>query len=237
MPRQGFGALVSDTQWTTLLKSGATRQFGHGELIIRQCDRDSTVYMLVEGTVKVYAYRLDGTESLIAIRGPGDSLGEFSALSGFPRTATVTATGGSCLTRALPAARFRHLVRELGLERALWQHVVQRQSESDSLRAEMAGLPAGQRLAGALLRMVCLLGVDVHAWPEPAVAAADTQRHSTVLKLGLSQRELGDWIGLSRASVAAELGHLREQGIIRTGRRYIAVLDLGRLRHLADGEL
>lgn len=235
MGRQGFGALVSDDQWALFLKAGTTRRFGPGERIIRQGDRDSTVFMLVEGTVKVFTVRPDGTETLLALRGPGESLGEFSALSGLPRTATVTASGGPCLTRVLSSAQFRRLVRTLGLESTLWEHVVLRQSESEALRAEMAALPSGRRLATALLRLASLLGTDTVSWPDPAGSDSGAVPRGTVLKLGLSQRELGDWIGLSRASVAAEFSRLRSLGIIRTGRQYVAVHDVERLRHIAEG--
>ncbi|MDS1269643.1 Crp/Fnr family transcriptional regulator [Lipingzhangella sp. LS1_29] len=236
MHRQGLGALVHNDQWTHLLRAGATRWFDPGERLIRQHDHDRTVYLLVEGTVKVYTHRPDGAESLLALRGPGESLGEFAALSGLPRTATVAASGGPCLTRALPADRFREMIRELALDQVLWQHMVRRQSESDSMRAVVAGLPASRRLASALVCMAGMLGLDVTGWPNRCAPERNTAPRGTVLQLGLSQQELGEWIGLSRASVAAELSRMRSQGIIRTGRQSIAVLDLDRLYRLAASE-
>ncbi|WP_017593959.1 Crp/Fnr family transcriptional regulator [Nocardiopsis potens] len=228
MGRQGFGALVSDEQWARFLRAGATRRFAPGDRIVRQGERGDAVYMLAEGTVKVSMVRADGTEALLALRGPGEALGELSALSGLARTATVAASGGPCLTRVLSGPQFRLLVKSMALEGALWEHVVLRQSESDSLRAEMAALPAGQRLAALLLRLASLLGADT-------VPGGGGGR-GTVLRFGLTQQELGDSIGLSRTSVAAEFARLRSMGVISTGRQYIAVRDVRRLHRVAVGE-
>ncbi|GAA1785500.1 Crp/Fnr family transcriptional regulator [Streptomonospora arabica] len=230
MTRQGFGGRLPDDAWRKLLQAGATRRYSDGQTIISQGDRDTAVFLLASGTVKITTVRPDGEQVLLALRGPGEALGELSALSGLPRTATVVAAGGACLTRVLSSDRFRALAREMGTEGALWQHVVTRQAESEALRAEMATLPSAQRLAAMLLRTVALIGHDVDPAP-----AGHGGRHAVTIRLGLSQRELGDSVGLSRTSVAAEFARLRSIGVVRTGRRFVAILDVGRLREIAEG--
>lgn len=227
MARQGFGALLSDDTWTRLLAQGAHRRFDDGEVIIRQGELDSTVFLLAEGIVKVTSDRVEGGASLLALRGPGEALGEFSALSGLVRTATVTACGGPCVTRALIGPHFNLLVRRLRMETAVWGHVVRRHQESEALRTDIIALPAGQRLAAALLRLTALLGVPVHT--------AGSETRGAVLRLGLSQQELGDWIGLSRSSVAGEFQRLRRDGLVETQRHQITVVDVARLRDLRAG--
>ncbi|GAA3753686.1 Crp/Fnr family transcriptional regulator [Salinactinospora qingdaonensis] len=230
--RQGFGGLLSDEQWSQFLKSGSTRKYSDGEMIIHQGDRDRTVFLLVEGTVKVSMVHPDGAEVLLAVRGPGESLGELAALSGLSRTATVTALGGPCLTRVLTSEQFRLLARSMGLEGVLWQHVVSRQSESDSLRAEMMALPSGQRLAATLLRLVDLVGGDIDSATFPS---GENGRRGAMLRLGLSQEELGKSVGLSRTAMATGFTKLRSLNVVRTGRQYISILDVDRLRQLAAG--
>lgn len=230
MGRQGFGGLLSDEQWSCFLRAGTTRCYGDGEPIIRQGERDGAVFLLTEGLVKISMVRADGVEALLTLRGPGESLGELGALSGLPRTVTVVASG-TCRTRVLTGAQFRLLTRSTGVEDALWEHVVLRQSESDSLRAEMAALPSGQRLAAALLRLAALVGAEI----PPASPPPPGRPKSVMLRLGLSQREMGDLIGLSRGAVAGEFARLRGLGILRTGRQYVAVRDLDRLVRIAEG--
>jgi CRP/FNR family cyclic AMP-dependent transcriptional regulator len=48
--------------------------------------------------------------------------------------------------------------------------------------------------------------------------------------LGLSQQELAAAVGLSRASVAAALGTLRQRGLVTTRRRSLVIRDLAKLR-------
>ncbi len=232
--RKGFGGLLSDDQWARLLKAGRTRRFRENERIIGQDDRDTTVFLLAEGLVKVSIVGAEGVESLLAVRGPGESLGEMAALSGLPRTATVVASDGGCLTRVLSSAQFRTLTADMGLERALWEHSVLRQRESESLRAEMAAFPAGRRLAATLVRLATMLGSDIDVDPGRAGHAGPAR--GIMLRVGLSQKELGDAIGLSRATVASELTRLRGLGVLATGRQYVAIRDLNRLRRLAEGE-
>lgn len=228
MDRTGFGGLLTDARWRRLLQEGRTRRFEEGAPIIRQGERESTVFLLAAGTVKVTMVRPDGSEVLISVRGAGEALGEMSALSGLPRTATVSASGGTCLTRVLTSAQFRLLVKSLDVERELWEHVVLRQTESDSLRAEMAALPARRRLAATLLRLATVMGSDTGPTP-------GTGGRGVTLRLGLSQRELGESIGLSRAAVAAEYNRLRALRTIDTGREYVVIHDIERLRALATG--
>ncbi|SKA19209.1 cAMP-binding domain of CRP or a regulatory subunit of cAMP-dependent protein kinases [Marinactinospora thermotolerans DSM 45154] len=200
---------------------------------MRQGDPGGSVHLLVEGRVKVTLIRPDGEEVMLIMRTVGEALGEMSVISGRPRTATVTSVGPS-QTRMLTEERFRDFIRSMELEPPLLRHLVERQNESDLLRAEQVTLPAGRRLAAALLRLSRLSGEPI----EPGLGGPQGEGgRGVLLRLGLSQRELGESIGLSRTSVAVEFTRLREIGLIRTGRQYVAVLDVERLRQLAEGDV
>ena len=49
------------------------------------------VYIILEGTVKVYIARPDGTEVILAILGAGEVVGEMSLVDSFERSASVLA--------------------------------------------------------------------------------------------------------------------------------------------------
>ena len=53
------------------------------------------------------------------------------------------------------------------------------------------------------------------------------------MELPLSQEEIASWVGASREAVSKALHVLRSLGIVETGRRRIAVLDLEALRRHA----
>ena len=181
---------VSAEAWTRLLSAGAARFYEPGAILLRQGERASHVLVLVAGHVKAIRTSSDGSVLVLGVRGPGEILGDLAVLGGGRRSATVTAVD-RCETRIIPADRFLLLVRSLGLETELLQHMMSRIREGEAWRAELALLAAGPRLARTLIRL---------AVPGPDGAA----------DVSLDQTELGQAAGLSRSTVAAELARLRE---------------------------
>jgi len=205
---------VSAEAWARLLSAGAARFYEPEAILLRQGERASHVLVLVAGHVKAIRTSSDGSLLVLGVRGPGEILGDLAVLGGDRRSATVTAVD-RCETRIIPADRFLLLVRSLGLETQLLQHMMTRIREGEAWRAELALLAAGPRLARTLIRL---------AVPGPDGAA----------DVSLDQTELGQAAGLSRSTVAAELALLREQGIVATTRRRIIITDLHRLQTLTE---
>lgn len=205
--------IVSAEAWARLVSAGDIRRHGPGRTLLRQGEPPTHVLMLVEGRVKVVRQSPGGSVLVLAVRGPGEILGDISVLGGDGRSATVIAVDPG-ETRMIPAERFLLLVRSLGLEGELLRHAMSRIREGEAWRAEMATLPAGPRIVRTLLRL---------AAPARAVP----------VDVGLDQTELGQAAGLARSTVAGELARLREEGLIATSRRRIVIKDLDRLRALA----
>jgi CRP/FNR family transcriptional regulator, cyclic AMP receptor protein len=207
---KGLGFLLPRDVWQALMASGAVRHYRAGEILMRQGDPGSHVLMLAAGRVKIARVDSEGNEFLLAVRGVGDIVGELAVLGGGMRSATVTALV-PCVTYVLSAASFLRIIREKRVEEILFRYLIARHRESDDMRAELAGLPALQRVARALLRFAAVAGGNR---PD----------------LDLSQEELAAAAGLSRASVAAALAVLRQRGMIATGRRRLVIKDLASLR-------
>src|ERR1700758_2766450 len=83
-------------------ESCAWRRYEPGEPIVEYLDRSDDVFFVISGEARVMIYSLDG--KLVSFRhvGPGDLFGEFAAIDGRPRSASVEAQT-SCLVAALPA--------------------------------------------------------------------------------------------------------------------------------------
>jgi len=206
----GLGALLPSEAWRALLASGTVRRFEEGEILMRQGEPGSYVFILTVGRVKVARVDANGNELLLAVRGVADIVGELAVLGGRMRSATVTAMV-PCVTYVLSAAAFLRILRERHVEETLLRYLIARQRESDDARAELAGLNAIQRVGRVLLRFASVAGGE-----EP--------------DLDLSQDELAAAAGLSRASVAAALATLRERRLIVTRRRSLVIRDLAKLR-------
>lgn len=233
MGRRGFGGLVSDGQWERLLASAVPRTFTAGQTLLRQGEASGGVHLMVGGRAKVVSVRADGSCVPLAFRASGEMLGE-SALVGAerPRNATVTALcPGS--TAFLPALRFQRLLTELGLEAVLWRSVLMRQDEGDRIRVQQTVLPAERRLPAALVHLASVVGEPI---PDPVSDRGTPATYGRLLRISLAQREIAEFAGMSRTSVHNAYTQLRERGIIRTGRQYVAILDLPALEALAEGE-
>jgi CRP/FNR family transcriptional regulator, cyclic AMP receptor protein len=206
----GLGSLLPREAWQALLASATVRRFEEAEVLMRQGEPGSYVFLLVAGRVKVARVDADGNELLLAVRGVADIVGELAVLGGGLRSATVTALV-PCVTYVLSAAAFLRIVRERRVEEILLRYLIARQRESDDARAELAGLNALQRVGRVLLRFAAVAGGE-----QP--------------DLSLSQEELAAAAGLSRASVAAALATLRQRGLVATRRRSLVIRDHAKLR-------
>ncbi len=75
------------------------RQIKAGSNIITVLDRGDQVYVLVDGTVKIFVPQLDGREVILSFLGPGDTVGEMSLVDSAGRSANVvTMERTTCLT-------------------------------------------------------------------------------------------------------------------------------------------
>ena len=68
---------------------GTTRKFKKNKLIINQGDETNSLYVLLEGELKVYTEDDNGKELTVRILRAGDSFGELALLGEFPRSASV----------------------------------------------------------------------------------------------------------------------------------------------------
>jgi len=83
-----------------LLESAFVMQYDAGEMLLREGDPGDTMFLVMEGTVRVHAHSPQ-REIQLAELGRGACIGEVSVLMGSPRTATVDAvTNVTCAVLA-----------------------------------------------------------------------------------------------------------------------------------------
>lgn len=211
--------VLDDQARDDLVAIGTWRTFTTGQALVHQGGPSRDLYVLAEGRVRVVMTTPDGVELLLAVLGPGGTVGELSVLDGRPRSASVLALepvralriGGSAFGQFL-LARPRAVV---GLLRVLSGRL----RSADELRLHLAVAPAEQRLARGLLALAA----------EHGVVAAD----GIQLDAPLSQSDLAAYVGLSREAVNQALRSLRELGLVVTARRSLTVTDLDGLRDRA----
>jgi CRP/FNR family cyclic AMP-dependent transcriptional regulator len=214
----GFLAELEADERADLEQLGAVRRYRRGDVLFHQGDDAGVVVVLRDGHVKATMLN-DGREVILAFPGPGEVLGELSAVDGQPRSATVRAVD-EVEALVIPGSAFRaYLERRPRIALVLLRSVTERLRAADRQRVDYAVNDVVVRVAGRLVELCDRFGAQDGAVME--------------IGLAITQDELAAWAGASREAVAKAMGLLRTLGWIQTERRRILVLDLPALRRYA----
>ncbi|MFF4489769.1 Crp/Fnr family transcriptional regulator [Streptomyces sp. NPDC001544] len=217
--RVPFLARLESEDRSALLALGRTLDFTPRTILIRQHEPSAHVLFLVHGWTKVTASAANGYEALLALRGPGDVVGESAALTGRSRSATVTALE-EVRAVAVERERFRDFLgRSPAVSFALLGLTADRTRAADRRRLEFASLSVRERFAVLLLDLARTHGRRTPAGIELAVP--------------LSKQELAGSVGASREMVQRLLKELRDKDAVATGRRTMLIMRPDILRRIA----
>ncbi|MGW5865916.1 Crp/Fnr family transcriptional regulator [Streptomyces sp. NPDC055239] len=217
--RVPFLARLERDDRTALLAIGRPLSYPGRGVIMRQDEPSAHVLLLLQGWTKVTATAANGYEALLALRGPGDIIGEGASLSGRGRSATVTALE-QVEAVAIEESRFtRFLTGSPQVALKLLGLATDRQRSTDRRRLEWAALAVRERLAVLLLDLVRTHGIRTDEGIE--------------LTVPLSQQEFAGSVGASREAVARLLKELRDRKVVVTSRRRIIVVRPDILRRIA----
>jgi CRP-like cAMP-binding protein len=217
---RAFLDALTETEAEGLRSIGRRRAYGANVTLFHQGDEAGPVVVLLTGRAKIVSLSAAGREVIVAVRGPGDLLGELSAIDGEPRSATVT-TLESVEALLIPGSAFAtFLERHPRVALVILRMVSGRLRYADAQQAEFATHDVVGRVAHRLVELAERFGA-------PAGEGIEVE-------LPLSQEELASWTGCSREAVSKSLQLLRSLQIVETGRRQLTVLDLEALRRRAQ---
>ncbi len=223
LPAQGtFLDSLPAAEREAVLGAGRARQWSAGEAVFREGDAAGSALIVLAGLLKIHKHTPGGGEVILALRGPGDLLGEVSAVTGAVRSAHATA-----LERvdgiAIPVPDLRAVLsRHPQLSLALLEMVMARLRTADARRLEYATAESLPRVTSRLVELAERFGVR-------------GENGRIDVTMPISQEELASWSAASLESTARALRTLRELKLIETQRRRLVVLDLERLRPHASG--
>jgi CRP-like cAMP-binding protein len=212
----GFLAALDEAERSDLLGRGRRRRYRRGATVFHEGGGSDAIVVVLSGRVKVSTVTPEGKEVVLAFRGPGDLLGELSAIDREARSATVGAL--EAVDAAVVAATdFRaFLSAHPRVAILLLEMLARRLRDADRKRVEFGAHDTLGRVAARLVELAERYGEPV----------TDGVR----ITLPLSQEELAGWTGSSREAVGKALHALRGLGWVRTERRRITVLEMEPLR-------
>jgi CRP/FNR family transcriptional regulator, cyclic AMP receptor protein len=162
------------------------------------------VYVILTGSVKVYALSPDGTEVVLAVLGAGEILGEMSAADSVGRSASVVTLEETHLLW-MDRRTFRASVDSSAiLARNLAEVLSRRVRVANSRLISLASLDVPGRVASELLSLAREYG---QAIPE-----------GVLIPMRLTQADLAALVGASRVSVNQALGQFRKHELVSIGK-------------------
>jgi CRP-like cAMP-binding protein len=179
-------------------------------VIFRRGEPSSSVFAVVEGSVRIYLSTGSGAETTLGVVGPHESFGEMALADGGARAASAEALEQVTLLRIARDEWFALLERRPALARALLHSlgtVVRRYADQ---AVECLFLDLEGRVARVLLRLA-----------ESGGRLGEPMR----LDLSLTQGELATMVAGSRQSINQILRRLEASGHVRSEREGLLITD------------
>ena len=129
-----------------LARRGTLRQYRARTTLIEEGEQGDTLFVILDGTVRIYCADGSGKEITLALYGPGEYVGEMS-LDGGPRSASV-ATETACTCATLSGAELReHIKTHPDFAMELIEHLIRRARLATESARSLALLDAYGRLS------------------------------------------------------------------------------------------
>ena len=193
--------------------------YGRGEAVFTEGEQGDTLYIVLEGKVKIGRRATDGRENMLSVMGPSDMFGELSLFDPGPRTATATVVTDARLAR-LPKSALQGWVRdrpEIAMQ--LLRVVARRLRRTNTMLADLIFVDVPGRVAKQLLQLAQRFG---------SIDGGQLR-----VTHDLTQEELAQLVGASRETVNKALADFASRGWVRVDSRALTILDADRLARRA----
>jgi len=209
-----FFSGLPDPVLDSLAAMSRVTAYSAGSGIFNKGDPGLGLLAVLSGVVKISALAEDGRELVLNLIRRNEVFGEIALLDGLPRTADACALT-DCRLLELDRRSFFELLRAEPLIAIRLLEVLSARLRRTSEQAEeLIFEPAAKRIAKALFRLCDLQGAGCS--PRPRVA--------------ITQRELGQTVGLSRESTNKQLRAWEDAGLIELQKGACVIRDPSGLR-------
>jgi CRP-like cAMP-binding protein len=200
------------------------RTYEPGEPIVEYLDDSDDVFFIAVGEVRVTLYSTTGKIVNLRDLGAGEVFGEYPAIDGGPRSASVEART-NCVVASMPAAAFQELLStEPRVAQAMLPQLVTKIRALTTRVYEFSTLAVNNRIHAELLRLANLApkdGKSARIIPAP------------------THVEIASRVSTHREAVTRELNRLSRIGIAERQGSALVIKDVDRLAemvHEATGE-
>jgi CRP-like cAMP-binding protein len=192
-----------------------TRSAKAGEVIFREGDPGSTMFVIRAGKVRIVKH-VRGGEKTLAVLGPGEFFGEMAILNGKPRSATAVALEPVTLVE-LDAGRFETMITsQVEIAVRFIRKLANRLEEADALISILTKRDPKTRVILGLTREAELRGFP------------GSDGESVVVQRDLE--ELAEELGVKRAELDEVVGRLIRAGQVKPVEEGLEIVSLAKLQ-------
>lgn len=196
--------------------------FQQDEWLWHQGDAADHLYVIAAGQVKLLQHTAEGKDVLLDLAAPGELIGGLAAFGNTSYDGAAQAHTDCCVLRVTTQA-FQQL---LELHPTITLQVLEfAGSQLQLAREAIRGLSVDtveQRLARTLLRL--------------AEKHGEADEEGVLIQMPLPQQDLAALTGTTVETVSRVLSQFRSRGLIRSGRRWVALSDQVELQRIADDQ-
>jgi CRP/FNR family cyclic AMP-dependent transcriptional regulator len=214
LPANSSFAKLSRDEMGELLTVGRIRKVNPGGQILAQGEIGDALFLIVSGTVRISMIASNGQVIVLDYIEAGGTIGEIGTLDGGLRTASAHALQHVIALRVSKADFEGYVTRHPRLALSMLAELARRlRTANDTIESDRA-FTMGPRMARHLNRLI------------------EQKADGRHLAAGLSQAELGSFVGLSRENVNRQLSNWADLGIIQLENGKVRVLDGASLKRI-----
>ena len=196
---------LSSTALAEIEQHGMVKSFKKNALVINQDDETYSLYVILSGRVKVFISGEDGREAVLNHQSAGDYFGDLALIDKQPRVASVMTT---------EASRFMIISRE---------DFMACLSKNPEIAINLIK-PMTRRMRMLAKNVSNLALLDVYGRvARVLLEQAEEQEDGEMITEKLTQQEIADMIGASRAMVSRILKDLKVGGYVSVNKKQITI--------------
>ena len=200
------------------------REYGFqpGESIYFSGEKATNLYVVAAGQVKLLRHSLTGQDVLLDVLQPGDYFGSFSPLADERYPDTAQAHTAVCVL-SINAEAFHTLLKRYPLVALKVLDITARRlRETREIVRQLSTDSVEQRIAAVLLKLAEKLG--------------EVSNEVVLIQMPLSRVDLAQMTGTTTETASRIVSQFQKEGLVRTGRQWIAITDMTRLEKIAGTE-
>jgi CRP/FNR family cyclic AMP-dependent transcriptional regulator len=218
-------AELTEADLAMLVDDFQLKRYEAGEIIFHQGDTSRELYVILQGSVRVFKTSPSGNETSLQIFSTHNIIGELASIDDRPRSATAKAIVPSDLL-VMPPARFLHHMRtKPDLALSMTRLLARKLRWTAAYAEAVVQYDCAGRLLYILLRYNEQFGQEEEAG----------KRY--VLELSMNQTDLASLVGARREWVNRLLRDWRKRGLIEYHAGKLTILDLPRVEAERDSRL